>query len=164
MSNRTNRHIYIVDDLFCLTGCGFIPDIRSLLNRARQEASNYMNTFNTKISLKFLVERLSLFIHAHTLYSAYRPFGCIIFIASGSEVWRIDPSGDIEKCFSSAIGRGQQIALSELEKFYSRNYTIDTSKRNEFLEIVKKAKPEGSKDVSIELCVIKSDSIEFINH
>lgn len=69
------------------------------VDTARQEAENYRQQFKRPIPLKVLNERLSNFIHAYTLYSAVRPFGVSIVLASydkhdGAQMYMIEPSGN----------------------------------------------------------------------
>jgi 20S proteasome subunit alpha 7 len=75
-----------------------IADGRCIVDIARQEASNYRQQFNKGIPLKILNDRLSSYFHAYTLYSAVRPFGVSVVLASwskenGPEMYMIDPSG-----------------------------------------------------------------------
>lgn len=65
---------------------------------ARQEASSYRQQNNRAIPLKQLIDRLASYFHAYTLYSAVRPFGVSVILASwseenGPEMYMIDPSG-----------------------------------------------------------------------
>lgn len=69
-----------------------------LVQTAREEAANYRQQFKRPIPLKVLNDRISNFIHAYTLYSAVRPFGVSIILASndphnGPELYMIEPSG-----------------------------------------------------------------------
>lgn len=69
-----------------------------LVQTAREEAANYRQQFKRPIPLKVLNDRLSNFIHAYTLYSAVRPFGVTVILAScdphtGPELYMIEPSG-----------------------------------------------------------------------
>ena len=48
--------------------------------------------------LQVLADRVSMYMHAYTLYSFVRPFGCSILLASydktdGAELYSIEPSG-----------------------------------------------------------------------
>lgn len=69
-----------------------------LVQTAREEAANYRQQFKRPIPLKVLNDRISNFIHAYTLYSAVRPFGVSVILAScdphtGPELYMIEPSG-----------------------------------------------------------------------
>lgn len=77
---------------------GLISDARQLVENARQVASKWRNQYGSPIPLKALNDRLSMYIHAYTLYSAVRPFGCTVILSSyskeaGPEMYMIDPSG-----------------------------------------------------------------------
>jgi len=50
-----------------------------------------------------LADRLSMYMHAYTLYSFVRPFGCSLLLASydntdGAELYSIEPSGVCSVC------------------------------------------------------------------
>lgn len=69
------------------------------VDTARQEAENYRQQFKRPIPLRVLNERLSNYIHAYTLYSAVRPFGVSVILASydkhdGPGMYMIEPSGN----------------------------------------------------------------------
>lgn len=75
-----------------------IADGRYAVDIARQEAANYRDEHNEEIPLRILNDRISNYFHAYTLYSAVRPFGVSIILASyteknGAEMYMIDPSG-----------------------------------------------------------------------
>lgn len=75
-----------------------ISDARQLVENARQVAAKWRSQYGSPIPLKALNDRLSMYIHAYTLYSAVRPFGCSIVLSSyseenGAEMYMIDPSG-----------------------------------------------------------------------
>lgn len=50
------------------------------------------------LSLQYLSERVAMYVHAYTLYSAVRPFGCSFILGSydqddGPQLYMVDPSG-----------------------------------------------------------------------
>lgn len=78
--------------------CGLIADARQIVDIARKEASNYRSQYGTSIPLKYLNDRVSMYMHAYTLYSAVRPYGCSVILGSydvtdGPSMYLIDPSG-----------------------------------------------------------------------
>lgn len=90
--------IHSIDTHIGLAMSGLIADGNHIVDTARQEASNYKQEFNRPIPVKILNDRLSSYIHAYTLYSAVRPFGISVILASynestGPEMYLIDPSG-----------------------------------------------------------------------
>ena len=46
---------------------------------------------------QYLADRISMYMHAYTLYSAVRPFGCSLLISGfdsdGPQMYMVDPSG-----------------------------------------------------------------------
>lgn len=58
---------------------------------------NYRAQYGVSIPLKYLNDRVSMYMHAYTLYSAVRPFGCSAIIgtydADGPSMYMVDPSG-----------------------------------------------------------------------
>ncbi|TKC45847.1 hypothetical protein EI555_000958, partial [Monodon monoceros] len=57
-------------------------DARSLADIAREEASNFRSNFGYNIPLKHLADRVAMYVHAYTLYSAVRPFGYSFMLGS----------------------------------------------------------------------------------
>ena len=47
-----------------------LPDGRALVDHAANECSSYRADFGSSVPLKYLVERISGYMHAYTLYSA----------------------------------------------------------------------------------------------
>ena len=47
-----------------------LPDGRALVDHAANECSSYRSDFGSSVPLKYLVERISGYMHAYTLYSA----------------------------------------------------------------------------------------------
>ena len=61
---------------------GLLADARHLVENARDEASNYRAEYGGPIPIKYLAHRLASYVHAYTLYSALRPFGCSILLSA----------------------------------------------------------------------------------
>lgn len=77
---------------------GLIADARQIVEIARREAANYRTQYNVNIPLKYLNDRVSMYMHAYTLYSAVRPYGCSVILSTydevdGPQMYMIDPSG-----------------------------------------------------------------------
>lgn len=115
-----NKRVFIIDQHIGMTVAGLLADARHLVNAARDEASNYRDNFGSQIPLKYLADRLSLYMHAHTLYGAIRPFGVSIILASYEhgqpKLFGIEPSGVSYGYQTLAIGKASQNAKTELEK------------------------------------------------
>ena len=107
---------------------GLLADARSLADIAREEASNFRSNFGYNIPLKHLADRVAMYVHAYTLYSAVRPFGCSFLLGSysandGAQLYMIDPSGVSYGCWGCAIGEARQAAKTEIEKLQMKEMT-----------------------------------------
>ncbi|GAA93374.1 uncharacterized protein L969DRAFT_79085 [Mixia osmundae IAM 14324] len=117
-----NRRIASVDDTAGLATAGLLADGRHLANRAREEADNYRDTYRTAIPTKTLAERLAMYCQAYTLYSSVRPFGLSSIVGgiddkSGEpNLFMIEPSGVFWGYRGCAVGKGRQLAKTEIEK------------------------------------------------
>ncbi|XP_019865802.1 proteasome subunit alpha type-3 [Aethina tumida] len=116
----TNRRIFNIDRHIGMAVSGLIADARQIVEIARKEASNYRLKYGTSIPLKYLNDRVSMYIHAYTLYSAIRPYGCSVILASYEndepEMYTIDPSGVTYGYHGCATGKAKQSAKTEIEK------------------------------------------------
>ncbi|CAL1701454.1 unnamed protein product [Somion occarium] len=117
---ESNRRILTVDRHIGMATSGLLADGRHLANRARDEAYNYREMYRESPPLKEVVQRLGLYVQAYTLYSSVRPFGVsTIFGAvdkTGPALFIVEPSGISYGYHGAAIGKGRQIAKTELEK------------------------------------------------
>lgn len=115
---------------------------------------NYKQQFDRPIPLKNLVDRISSYIHAYTLYSAVRPFGVSCILAScdpitGPAMYMIEPSGsayvsvgvfvESTNCetnilsfseyhqgyYGCATGKAKQAAKTEIEKLKLANLDME---------------------------------------
>uniref|UniRef100_A0A8C7W9X5 Proteasome subunit alpha type n=1 Tax=Oncorhynchus mykiss TaxID=8022 RepID=A0A8C7W9X5_ONCMY len=94
----SNKRIFNVDRHVGMAVAGLLADARSLSEVAREEASNFRSNYGHNIPLKHLSERVAMYVHAYTLYSAVRPFGCSFILGSydqddGPQLYMVDPSG-----------------------------------------------------------------------
>jgi len=67
-----------------------------------------------------LADRLALYVQAYTLYSSVRPFGVSSILGGvdedGPQLFMIEPSGVYWGYNGCAIGKGRQLAKTEIEK------------------------------------------------
>jgi len=122
-----NKRVFIIDQHIGMTVAGLLADARQIVNVAREEAVNYKNNFGDDIPLKYLADRVSLYMHAHTLYGAIRPFGVSVMLASCEngqpKLFTIDPSGVYYGYNGNAIGKAAQNAKTEIEKIKYKDMT-----------------------------------------
>ncbi|PPQ66754.1 hypothetical protein CVT24_008711 [Panaeolus cyanescens] len=115
-----NRRIQTVDRHIGLATAGLLADGRNISNRARDEASSYRDIYRSPAPLKAIIDRLGLYVQAYTLYSSVRPFGISTILGgvdeNGPSLYVVEPSGVFFGYNGAAIGKGRQLAKTELEK------------------------------------------------
>jgi len=115
-----NRRIMSVDPHIGLASAGILADGKHMARRAREEAQSFRSTYDSPISVKTLTERLGSFTHVYTNYGQARPFGISTILGgidkSGPQLYVIEPAGSFFGYKASAVGKGRQLAKTELEK------------------------------------------------
>jgi len=123
-----NRRLFGVDKHVGMAVGGLLADARQIVETARKEASNYRAEYGGDVPLKYLTDRVAGYIHAYTLYSAVRPFGCGVILGAmeqtGPSMYMIDPSGVYHGYKGCAIGKAKQAAKTEMEKLNFSNMSI----------------------------------------
>lgn len=120
--SNSSRRIHTVDTHSGVAITGFVSDGRQVVNRAREEASNYEETYGSKIPPTTLADRVAAYVHYFTLHGSLRPFGTAALIASYDpetkehSLQMVEPSGVSYQYFGCAAGKGRQPAKTELEK------------------------------------------------
>jgi len=123
----SNRRVFGVDAHLGIAVTGYAADGRQIVNRAREEAKNYKETYGSPIVPSIMSNRLSGFMHYFTIYGSLRPFGATALIAAYDEdlkvpeLYMVEPSGNAFKYFGCAAGKGQNAAQTELEKIQSKH-------------------------------------------
>ncbi|GJJ07283.1 hypothetical protein Clacol_001483 [Clathrus columnatus] len=117
---EANKRIQSIDRHIGMATAGLLADGRHLASRARDEAQNLRDRFKEPPTLKAITDRLSLYVQAYTLYSSVRPFGISSILGTvdktGPVLYVVEPSGIFYGYHGAAIGKGRQIAKTELEK------------------------------------------------
>ncbi|KAI0347364.1 N-terminal nucleophile aminohydrolase [Trametopsis cervina] len=117
---EANRRIQSVERHIGLATAGFLADGRQIANRARDEVHSHRSMMRQAPLLKELVSRLAMTVQAYTLYSSVRPFGVSTIIGgvdvNGPQLYIIEPSGIAYGYHGAAVGKGRQLAKTEIEK------------------------------------------------
>ncbi|KAI3367366.1 hypothetical protein L3Q82_026176, partial [Scortum barcoo] len=124
----SNKRIFNIDRQTRWHVAGLLADARSLADVAREEASSFRSNYGHDIPLKHLSDRVAMYVHAYTLYSAVRPFGCSFILGSydkddGPQLYMVDPSGISYGYWGCAIGKAKQAAKTEIEKLQMKEMT-----------------------------------------
>ncbi|KAH6691541.1 proteasome component C1 [Plectosphaerella plurivora] len=96
-----NKRIATVDRHLGIVYSGMVPDGRHFVDRARDEARSWRDTFKTPIPTSDLASRMGGYLQAYTLYSSVRPFGITGIIAG------FDPSSDLP--VDGEVGSGPSV-------------------------------------------------------
>ncbi|MCO5583434.1 hypothetical protein L7F22_037345 [Adiantum nelumboides] len=161
--SSTNRRIFTIDEHIGLATAGLVADGRHLANRAREEASNFNDTYRFNCPLKVtLSDRLSLYISAYTLYSSVRPFGGINHLGWNRSGWSFHLHDRTFWCIlgyhGTAIGKGRQLARTEIEKLNLGELSCEEGV-DKVAEIIYKVHDDSKdKDFEMELAWIGPQS------
>ncbi|XP_013384393.1 proteasome subunit alpha type-3 [Lingula anatina] len=122
-----NKRIVSIDSHVGMAVAGLLADARNIVEVGREEAASYRSNFGVPIPLKMLADRVAGYVHAHTLTSSVRPFGCSVIFGSyeegGPQLYLIDPSGVTFGYHGCAIGKAKQAAKTEVEKLKMQEMT-----------------------------------------
>ncbi|KAI6105696.1 20S proteasome subunit [Pisolithus sp. B1] len=115
-----NRRIQAVDRHIGMATAGLLADGRNVANRARDESSQIRTLWREPPTVKAVADRLALYAQAYTLYSSVRPFGISTIFGgvdkTGPSLFVVEPSGVCLGYHGAAVGKGRQLAKTELEK------------------------------------------------
>ncbi|KAF8979746.1 hypothetical protein CPC16_012186 [Podila verticillata] len=115
-----NRRIQNVDRHVGIATAGLLADGRHIVKRAREEAQSWRDIYRQPIDGPNIASRIGNYIAAYTLYSSVRPFGSSTIIATmdttGPKLYMVEPSGLYWGYHGTAIGKGRQVAKTEIEK------------------------------------------------
>ncbi|XP_796247.2 proteasome subunit alpha type-3 [Strongylocentrotus purpuratus] len=138
----SNKRIFTVDRHVGMAVAGLIADARQVVEIAREEASDYRASYGTPIPVKHLTDRVAMYAHAYTLYSAIRPFGSSVLLGSYEKdtpgLYMIDPSGVSWGYYGCAIGKAKQGAKTEIEKLLAGDKQLKNLTCEEALKEVAK--------------------------
>ena len=159
----TNKRIFPIERHVCASVAGILSDSRAIVERAREEAREYRSLYGKPIPLKYLKDRTSMYMHAYTLYSAVRPFGCAVAVGSwnehdGAELYCLEPSGVANGYKGFALGKAKQSAKSEVEKLINVSKTARELVKEAARIIYMVHDPEKDKNFELELCWIGKET------
>lgn len=122
---KKNTKIQVIDRHIGCVYSGLIPDGRHLVNRGREEASNFKKSYGKPVPVPVFADRLGQYVQAHTLYNSVRPFGVSAIFggidAEGPHLYMLEPSGAYWGYKGAATGKGRQSAKAELEKLIDQH-------------------------------------------
>lgn len=157
----SSPRIFAVDTHVALSVAGFLADGKEIVRRARLEAKEYRKVYDEPIPGHVLAERVALFFHAYTLAWSERPFGCSVLLGAYEpdvsaksrkpefSLYSIDTAGTCYKYFGTALGKGKQIAKTEIERLKLSELTCEDA----LIHVAKAMHKvhEETRDISIDL-------------
>ncbi|KAK9711637.1 putative proteasome subunit alpha type-7 [Basidiobolus ranarum] len=158
----SNKRIQTVDKHIGVATAGLIADARHIVNRAREEAQSYRDNYRVPISGKMIADRVGSYIQAYTLYSSVRPFGCSTILGlideNGPQLYMIEPSGVYWGYHGCAVGKGRQVAKTEIEKLKLEEMTVREAIK-EAARIIYTAHDEAKdRDFELELSWVSEET------
>lgn len=154
--------IYNVAKNIGIAICGYLPDGRNIVARAQMEARSYQENFGIAISGKILADRIASYVHFHTLYWFYRPFGASVIISSYDKdvphLYMVENDGNCFEYFACSNGKGRQYVKNDVEKgnFDIRKRVTSVAVKD-LLKILVKSY-DGEKDTEYDLSVISKET------
>lgn len=103
-----NKRIATVDRHLGAVYSGMVPDGRHFVDRARDEAGAWRDTFKTPISTADLASRMGGYMQAYTLYQSVRPFGITAIIGGYDSELEAPVDGEVGR--GPSIGAGGKVA------------------------------------------------------
>ena len=163
----TDKRIFSVHPQAGCVVNGLVPDGKSLMFRAREEATQYEKMFGIRIPGHSLSERLGMRAQMNTIYASQRPYGSSVVLAThdhikGLGLFMIEPSGACYEYYGCASGRGKQLARNEIEKKNFREMTVNEALPHIAKILLKSQEEMKEKKQEIELSII-SDETKY-NH
>lgn len=90
-----NKRIATVDRHLGVVYSGMVPDGRHFVDRARDEARAWRDTFKTPIGTAELASRMGGYLQAYTLYQSVRPFGITAIIGGFDSEHELPVDGEV---------------------------------------------------------------------
>jgi 20S proteasome subunit alpha 7 len=159
----SNPTVYSITPSIGMAVCGYLPDGRNLVSRARTEAKDYLKNFGVEITGKILADRLSYYVQSHTIYWSLRPFGAVGMISSWDRdglphLFMVESNGNAFEYFSCCHGKGRQFVKTEVEKndFALKKKSVAEALHDVIKILVRSY--EGEKETEYDLSIISHDS------
>lgn len=160
--SNSSPTIYNVTKNIGIAICGYLPDGRNIAQRAISESKSYLENWGIEISGKILAERVATYIHQHTIYWFYRPFGAVVMISSYEKntphLYMVENDGNCFEYYSCSHGKGRQYIKNDVEKggFKIREKTCKEAAPLLLKSLIKSY--EGEKDTEYDLSIISFDT------
>ena len=150
-TKNITQKIFQVDFHIGIAAAGYIPDARVQVDGARFFSQGNKMTYDESVEVATVAKHLADQAHQFTQYGGVRPNGVAMIIAGvdqkGESIYITDPSGTYVQFSAIAIGNGSEDVNEFLEKFYSKDMSL-----------------EDAAALAIAAINLKVDQKEGINH
>jgi len=145
---------------------GLVPDGKSMMYRAREEALQYEKMFGIRIPGNTLAERLGMRAQMNTVYASQRPYGTSVILASfdslkGLGLFMVEPSGACYEYYGCASGRGKQLARNEIEKKNFRSMSVQEALPHIAKILLKSQEEMKEKKQELELSILIEEGAAY---
>mmetsp|Transcript_9500 Transcript_9500/g.10828 ORF Transcript_9500/g.10828 Transcript_9500/m.10828 type:complete len:258 (-) Transcript_9500:99-872(-) len=165
---NSGRMVHRIDNHTGIAYTGYGPDGRAIVPAAESECMNYKDFYAENIPPHTLAGRIGAYMHAHTSYGGYRPFGLGVLVAGyddfdkESYLHMINPAGVTARFYGAAIGKGGQNAKTEIEKLDLSQMTVEEGLEHIAFTIKSIRQEEKDRPYILEAGWIKNDTKEFV--
>jgi len=128
-TKNITQKIFQVDFHIGIAAAGYIPDARVQVDGARFFSQGNKMTYDESVEVATVAKHLADQAHQFTQYGGVRPNGVAMIIAGvdqkGESIYITDPSGTYVQFSAIAIGNGSDDVNEFLEKFYSKDMSLE---------------------------------------
>jgi 20S proteasome subunit alpha 7 len=149
-----------------------VPDGRHFIDRARDEARAWRDTFKTPISVKDLASRMGGYMQAYTLYQSVRPFGITAIIGGFDSELESPVDGEVGS--GPSVGAGGKTAgkkhggpflyMIEPSGLYWGYYGAATGKGRQAAKAELEKLDLAAGELSLEQAVMEAARIIYVAH
>ena len=128
-TKNITQKIFQVDFHIGIAAAGYIPYARVQVDGARFFSQGNKMTYDESVEVATVAKHLADQAHQFTQYGGVRPNGVAMIIAGvdqkGESIYITDPSGTYVQFSAIAIGNGSDDVNEFLEKFYSKDMSLE---------------------------------------
>ena len=166
-TKNITQKIFQVDFHIGIAAAGYIPDARVQVDGARFFSQGNKMTYDESVEVATVAKHLADQAHQFTQYGGVRPNGVAMIIAGvdqkGESIYITDPSGTYVQYSAIAIGSGSDEVNGFLEKYYSKDMSLDDAASLAIAAINLKAEEKGVNHVKMAKITTESKVFEKVS-
>ena len=163
-TKNITQKIFQVDYHIGIAAAGYIPDARVQVDGARFFSQGNRMTYDESVEVATVAKYLADQAHQFTQYGGVRPNGVAMIIAGvdqkGESIYITDPSGTYVQFSAIAIGAGSDEVNDFLEKYYSKDMSLEDAAALAIAAINLKAEQKEGVD-NVKMAKITTESKVF---